>query len=376
MHITLVVPGLTSGGAERVLVLLAQGFLQRGHAVTVVTVSGEDTDFYILPVGIARVALNLRQKSPTLPDKVLNTMTRLIQLRLAIKKIQPDVVISFMAPMNIFTSIALLQTKYLKIGTEHISPNLCPCEYPWELLRHFAYRRLKKVASVSQAVNQELDCLPEEQKVVIYNPFLPIPETVDHPQLPPDVDPTKKWIVSMGRLTHQKGFDLLLKAFRVVANQHPDWQLLILGEGELRQDLENLRNHLKLSKQVVFTGAISPPFSILERSDLFVMSSRFEGFPMAHGEALVCGLPVIATNCSGVEELIRDGIDGILVPNEDATALAAAMDRLMSNEVERKSFASHAPEVLERFGLNRVLDAWESLFDEMLKKYHYAGSLE
>jgi GalNAc-alpha-(1->4)-GalNAc-alpha-(1->3)-diNAcBac-PP-undecaprenol alpha-1,4-N-acetyl-D-galactosaminyltransferase len=368
MRITLIIPGLTSGGAERVMVLLAEGFLQREHTVKVITLSNKDTDFYSLPPAIEHVALNLRKKSPTLLHGVWNTIVRFIRLRQAVKETQPDIVISFMAPMNIFTSLALFQTKYPKIGTEHISPKISPCEQPWKMLRHFAYLNLNKVVSVSQDVNKDIDCLPEVKKTVIYNPFIPIPNMVDQLSLPPGVDPNKKWITSMGRLTYQKGFDLLLTAFQTVANQYPDWQLLILGEGELKHDLENLRDQLRLSEQVVFTGAISPPFSILQNSDLFVMSSRFEGFPMAHGEALACGLPTIATDCSGVGELIRDGVDGILVPNGDVTALASTMNRLMSDEVERNRLATLAPEVIERFSLDKFLDCWEKLINEVLQE--------
>ncbi|MEA5571825.1 glycosyltransferase family 4 protein [Calothrix sp. UHCC 0171] len=368
MRITLIIPGLTSGGAERVLVLLAQGFLQRGHNVAVITLSGKDTDFYSLPPEIERIALDVQQTSKTVFHGLWNTIHRFIYLRRAVREVQTDIVISFMGSMNIFTSLALLQTKYPKIGTEHISPKICPCEQPWEMLRNFAYLNLTKLVSVSQDVNKEIDCLPAAKKTVIYNPFIPIPYLVENLQLPSGVNPDKKWIVSMGRLNVQKGFDILLNAFQKIAVQYPDWQLLILGEGELKQDLENLRDKLRLSEQVVFTGAINPPFSILKNSDLFVMPSRFEGFPMAHGEALVCGLPVIATDCHGVRELIRDEIDGILVPNEDVTALADAMSRLMSDETERNRLAKKAPEVLERFSLDKVLDQWEYLIDKVLKE--------
>jgi GalNAc-alpha-(1->4)-GalNAc-alpha-(1->3)-diNAcBac-PP-undecaprenol alpha-1,4-N-acetyl-D-galactosaminyltransferase len=370
MQITLIIPGLTSGGAERVMVLLAQGFLQRGHIVSVITLSGKDTDFYSLPTAIERIALNVRQKSPTLIHGVWNTIFRLIRIRQSVRATQPDIVISFMAPMNILTSLALLRSKYPRIGTEHISPKTILCEQPWERLRRFAYLNLNKLVSVSQDVNKDLEWLPEEKKTVIYNPFIPIPDITSKFRLPSGVDPNKKWIISMGRLSYQKGFDLLLTSFQAIADKYPDWQLLILGEGELKHDLENLRDQLKLSEQVVFTGAISPPFSILQNSDLFVMSSRFEGFPMAHGEALACGLPVIATDCSGVRELIRDDIDGILVPNEDVTALAAAMSRLMSDETERNRLATHAPEVLERFSLDKVLDCWEILITEILQEQY------
>jgi GalNAc-alpha-(1->4)-GalNAc-alpha-(1->3)-diNAcBac-PP-undecaprenol alpha-1,4-N-acetyl-D-galactosaminyltransferase len=369
MQITLIIPGLTSGGAERVMVLLAKGFLQRGHTVTVITLSSHDTDFYPLPLAIERVALNLRQKSPTLLHGLLNTFVRLIRLRQAVRKTQPDIVISFMAPMNIFTGLALFQTTYPVIGTVHSSAKIFPCSQPWELFRHPTYRGLQRIVSVSQGVDSEMTWLPKAKRTVIYNPFLPPKNFQDKIHYPNGVNPDKKWIITMGRLIPEKGFDLMLTAFQTIADRYPDWQLLILGEGKLRHDLEILREHLGLSESVVFTGAISDPFPFLKHSQLFVSSSRTEGFPMALGEALACGLPAIATNCSsGIQELMRDGIDGIVVPNQDVAELAAAMDRLMSDEVERNRLASRAPEVLERFSLDKVLDEWETLIDEILKE--------
>lgn len=371
MQITLIIPGLTSGGAERVMVLLAQGFLQRGHTVSVITLSSRDTDFYSLPLEVDRIALNLRQKSPTLLHGVWNTLIRLTRLRQAVKETQPDVVISFMGFMNIFTAIALSRSNYPVIGTEHCSLKMFPCGQPWELFRPVSYRRLQKIVSVSQGVDEELTWLPQAKRAVIHNPFLSVSTAQDQPYYPDGVNPGKKWITAMGRLIHEKGFDLLLNAFQKIADRHPDWQLLILGEGELQDEFENLREHLGLSKQVVFTGVIKNPFLLLQRSKLFVLPSRTEGFPMSLGEALSCGLPVIATNCSsGIRELMREGIDGILVPNQDVAALALAMDRLMSDEAERNRFASRAPEVLERFGLDKVLDQWETLIAQVLQNAH------
>lgn len=374
MNITLIVPELSSGGAERVVVLLAQGLTQRGHRITVVTISSEDRDFYKLPTTVHRVALNLQQKAPTLLIKARDMLVRIVRLRQAVNATQPDLVISFLASMNIFSGIALFGTPYPKIGTEHNSPKIDPCAQPWESIRRFAYPHLTKIVSVSQAVSQDVDYLPEARKAVIYNPFIAIAPSTSPLQLPAGVDPTKKWIISMGRLTPQKGFDLLLKAFEPLAQRYPDWQLLVLGEGYLKPELEQLRDQLGLSHQVVFTGAISPPFPLLQNSELFVMASRFEGFPMAHGEALACGLPVLATNCCGVKELLRDGIDSVLVPNEDIAALTQAMDRLMSDTTERQRLASHAPEVLERFSLETILDQWEWLIDQVLKERSFLPS--
>jgi GalNAc-alpha-(1->4)-GalNAc-alpha-(1->3)-diNAcBac-PP-undecaprenol alpha-1,4-N-acetyl-D-galactosaminyltransferase len=376
MQVTLVIPALTSGGAERVLVMLAQGFLQRGHSVTVITLSSKDTDFYSLPPAIERVALNLRQKSSNLMHGIWNTIVRLMQLRQVVRETQPDIVISFMASMNIFTTIALFKTKLPVIGTEHCSAKMFPCGQPWELFRRPTYRGLHKLVSVSQGVDSEMAWLPKAKRTVIYNPFL-LPKNFQDKIIhyPNGVNPDKKWIITMGRLIPEKGFDLMLTAFQKIADRYPEWQLLILGEGELRHNLEILRENLGLSESVVFTGSISNPFPFLKHSQLFVLSSQTEGFPMSLGEALACGLPVIATNCSsGIRELMRDGIDGILIPNQDVAALAAAMERLMSDELERNRLATLTVEVLERFSLDKVLDEWETLIDEILKERHLSAT--
>ncbi|WP_088889150.1 glycosyltransferase family 4 protein [Leptolyngbya ohadii] len=369
MRITLTITQLEGGGAERVMVLLAQGLLQRGHAVTVVTLSSRATDFYTLPPAVQRFDLNLKQKSPTVLHGIFNTVLRLVHLRKAIHASQPNIVVSFMAFMNIFTAIALLNTPYPIVGTQHCNPRMLPIGLPWELFRRFAYRRLTRLVSVSQGVDDEFDWLPEAQRAVIYNPFLPIDRfqaMLDYPQ---GVHPDRKWIVAMGRLTAAKRFDRLLTAFQQIADQHPDWQLLILGEGELRSELETLRDRLGLTEQAVFTGKIGNPFPLLQHAQLFVLSSQTEGFPMALGEALACGIPAIATDCSqGIRELMRDGIDGIVVPNGDQAALAAAMSHLMSDDAKRKQFASRAPEVIERFSLDRIIDRWEELFAEVLQE--------
>lgn len=369
MKITFTISQLEGGGAERVMVLLAQGLLERDHEITVITLSSAATDFYRLPSTVHRVGLDLKYKSPTVLHGIFNTVFRLIQLRKAIRRSQPDIVITFMASMNIFTTLALLKTRYPVIGTQHGSPKLLPIGQPWELLRKPTYRQLQKLVSVSQGVDGELTWLPQDKRAVIYNPILPIPHMPPLSQVPLGADPSKKWVIAMGRLTAAKGFDLLLMAFHQIADQYPDWQLLILGEGELRSELESLRDRLNLSQSVIFTGQINDPFALLQQSQLFVMSSRTEGFPMALGEALACGLPAIATDCSqGIRELMRDGVDGMVIPSQDVTALAHAMGDLMSDPVKRETFARKATEVVERFGLEQILDQWEKLISRVLKE--------
>jgi glycosyltransferase involved in cell wall biosynthesis len=145
--------------------------------------------------------------------------------------------------------------------------------------------------------------------------------------------------------------------------------LTILGEGELRTELESLRNSLGLSERVHLPGVVKNPYEVLLQADIFVMSSRFEGFGNVLIEAMACGVPVISTDCpSGPNEIIRDGVDGILVPNQDVDALAAAMDRLMSDEKERKRLSVGGIEAVERFSLEKIMGMWEKLLAQVVEE--------
>ena len=173
-------------------------------------------------------------------------------------------------------------------------------------------------------------------------------------------------MVAIGRLVDQKGFDLLLDAFAQLAAEYPDWSLMILGEGPLRVELVARARAFNLEQQVHFPGEVADPFPILREADLFVLSSRFEGFPNVLCEAMACGVAVISFDCpSGPAEIIRHGVDGILVPPGDVPALVAALDHLMRHQDERERLASRAPEVVKRFSRDKVLLLWEQLFEDV-----------
>lgn len=367
MKITLVISSLSCGGAERVLVSMAKGFIDRGHNVTVVTLSEKDHDFYVLPSDCTRIALGVLKQSANLAEAIANNIKRIAVIRQAIESSTPDVVISFLRITNVTTIIALLGTKHPVIVTEHNDARVFSYGVLWETLRRMTYPLCSCVVSVSQGVDLGFASLPESKRAVIYNPII-VKDSGDADELPTTINQDKQWLVSMGRLTEQKGFDLLLQAFAKIAPNYPDWQLLILGRGELRSQLSEMRDNLGLSEQVIFTGALSNPFAVLKQAKLFVMASRNEGFPMAHGEALACGLPVVCTDCpSGPGEMIRQDVDGLLVPNGDVTGLATAMADLMSDESRRDNLAARAPEVLDRFGIAAIVKEWESLIHKLME---------
>src|SRR5262249_25449025 len=153
-----------------------------------------------------------------------------------------------------------------------------------------------------------------------------------------------------GRLVPSKGFDVLIDSFSRIAARHQEWNLVIAGKGPEQTALDAQVRRLGLGGRVKLAGWFADPSEALGSAGLFVMSSRYEGFPNALLEAMAAGLPVISFDCdSGPSEIIRDNVDGVLVPAGDVALLERAMERLMSDETERRRLGECARDVVRRF---------------------------
>ncbi len=353
------------GGAERVLSILANHWAEKGWDITILTFA-DGPSFFDLHPSVKYSPLSLQKRARFAVQRFLANFKRLWVLRKAIKESQPQVVISFLEEINVHTLVSTIGLGVPVIVSERSEPSKHLHGGIWDKLRRWTYPLAAKVVSVTKSADDYLKWLPQDKRCVISNPVMSPSLSSDELQLPKGIDPGKKWLMAMGRLSYAKGYDLLLSAYQKIADKYPDWQLIILGEGSLRPELESLSKNLNLENRVVLPGSLKDPFLLLKKAQLFVLSSYYEGFVNSLGEAMACGLPVLSFDCpGGPREIIRHEIDGLLIPAEDVTALADGLDRLMGDEKELKRLAANAPEVVERFSKDKIVGQWEEVISSV-----------
>lgn len=365
-RVTLVTHALPVGGAERVLTLLANHWAEKGWIVTVITLAG-GKPFFVLDSRVQLRQLALGRMSR---HRVVAAASGLRGVRLLRKEIvgsAPEVVVSFLARPNILTLLACLGLQIPVIISERNNPKARPMgSWLWRTLRSVIYPGATALVVQTQTVLRSYPRRMRKKARVIPNPVVAPPSYAETTRVEPRDSFRAPVVVAMGKMNGlQKGFDLLLRAFAQINQRHPEWRLVVWGDGPMRCSLGQLRDELGLRGCVRFPGRTEHAFSALRQAELFVLSSRYEGFPNVLCEAMACGLPVISFDCPhGPSDIIRDGVDGILVPPDDVLALADAMEHLMSDDQERRRLGSRAREITERFPLERVSDMWEALFAE------------
>jgi GalNAc-alpha-(1->4)-GalNAc-alpha-(1->3)-diNAcBac-PP-undecaprenol alpha-1,4-N-acetyl-D-galactosaminyltransferase len=364
VRITLIIHAIGGGGAERVMSIVANYWAQHGNNVTLITLAeAERPILYQIDPAIKINQIGVIGDAPSFGDLLLTGWQRIRKVRSAIVNSNPDIVISFMNTANVITLTACRGLKIPIIVSDHIYPGREDANWIWQQMMKIAYKWADRVTVLTQ---NALPFYPAEagyRAIVMPNPIL-APE-IDR-QIPRFLPPNST--IAIGRLHPQKGFDLLIQAFAKIHDRHPDWQLTILGEGDERANLESLRDRLGMTASIHLPGRVNNVNDYLAQADLFALPSRFEGFPMALCEAMAIGTPVVAFNClSGPADIIDDGIDGVLVPPEDIDAFAEALDRLMSDPELRSHLATNAPQILERFGVEQVMQMWLNAIKPLIR---------
>jgi len=350
------------GGAERVLATVANGLAARGHDVAVLTFEAPGgRPFYALDAAVERIGLGIG--STTGPATPVATLRRMVALRRQVRRHRPDVAIGFMHSMFLPLAAALAGSGVPVVASEHIVPEHYRSRPLQALLLRLAPPLLARMTCVTEAAASKYPPALRRRIEVVPNPLEP---TADGRA---DVAPEAagpSTLLTVGRLTAQKDHETLIRAFALVAPDAPGWRLRIVGDGELRGRLEALVGELGLAGRVELPGSSADIASEYLAAQLFVMPSRYESFGLATAEALAYGLPAVGfEDCAGTNELIRHGVNGILVPGAtDRTgALAKALEELMSDPARRRELAQGNAVIPPRFRLDAVLDDWESLLE-------------
>lgn len=345
--IALFLPDLEGGGAQRIVLTLAKGFVARGIEVDLVLIKAEGPFLPDVPENINLINLLDTSNSRSL----LGALAAVYKLMRYLRHEHPDFLISSMSRPNILASIAkfLSNTKVQLILRED-NTELNVSDFPTRLGMRWFYHRANGCIAVSKGVKQDLMkvfSVPCEKIYTAYNPVdihqvaLMSKEEVKHPWFQSEDVPI---VVGVGRLVKQKDFFTLIRAFAVVRTERK-LKLVILGEGPLRVELEKLVYDLNIKNDVWMPGFVSNPYAYMKRSDVFALSSKWEGLGVVIIEAIALGMQVVSTDChSGPAEILDNGRYGKLVPVGDVNALANAVLDAFDESVEKTALYDRAEE--------------------------------
>lgn len=346
--IAIVIADLELGGGQRVAINLANA-LAKNNEVSFVIFKDAETH-YKLPGEL--IYLDCEEKS-NLAGKVYNVFKRAHKLKKLIQKEQFDYVYGFMETANFPTAMVFPNAA--------LSVHCNPREYSFfeRLLVKLTYSRVKNIIAVSEDVASILRVDFDLKNVSrIYNP-IDVEGTVA--QVDEPYQHSKPYIVALGRFHEVKRYDLLINAY-AQSKMQADCDLIIVGDGDLRLELEAQVKELKLENKVHFSGTLSNPFPHLAGAKFIALSSRTEAFPMVLIEALALQCPVVATDCpTGPREIVRHGENGLLVENENTEAFSNALDELFYNEKLLEKFRANAVSSIQHLTGEVIAKEWLAL---------------
>lgn len=360
-RIAFVLQGLGAGGSEHIVSQLCNHYAALGWTVSLLAFEHHEAAPYyahdpavrILPLG-----LKPERRGPVAAIRAMLTRQRL--LRQAIILTKPDLVVSFLTRTNILSVLAVRGMGIPVIVSERNNPALQKVGPVWRALRRWSYPRAAGLVTMTQGAMRHFIGATPPRTWVIPNPAH-IPDVAIGRQS------DGRTIAAVGRLVPQKGFDLLLEAFAQVAPVVPGWRLVLWGEGPDRIALEAQRARLGLEGRVDMPGVTARPCEWVARSDLFVLSSRFEGWGLVVGEAMAAGIPVISFDCEwGPAEMIEQNKSGVLVANGDVGALADALIALCQDTDRREALGRQAIERMRRFSPENILAQWHAAIVDVL----------
>jgi GalNAc-alpha-(1->4)-GalNAc-alpha-(1->3)-diNAcBac-PP-undecaprenol alpha-1,4-N-acetyl-D-galactosaminyltransferase len=354
LKIAFIISSLDSGGAERVLCLIANYWAKKKYRIVIITL-GNSTPFYLLEDNIQLEPLSLLKNSESVLSAIANNIGRIKAIRKRLLEIDPDIVISFMTETNIISTIGCKMINKPIIISERTCYDFLNSR-AWIILRKLVYKFSNALIVQTKYDKEKYSQL--SNKFVIENPL-------NFKGVIFKKSRREKNILAVGRLTREKGFDRLIRAFARLENK--TWKMTIIGEGSERKFLEQLINDLKLNTYISMPGRTKAIEKWYEKSSIFVLSSRIEGFPNVLCEAMAFGCACVSFDCTaGPSEIISDKVNGYLVKNGDIDALAAKLRFLINHPAERYRIGNEAIKIRERLDIDSIMSEWDQVIKRIL----------
>lgn len=371
----------SAGGVERVVSYKAGFFAEQlRYDVTIIVTEGRGRDCYF-PLSDKVKVINFELGFEELwrasfIKKVFLYLTKQRQYKRLLKaelmRIRPDFTISMLRrEINFLTSIHDGSKKIGELHVNRANYRNFEANDSNRLKRLFAkfwmrslVEKLKRLDQLVVLTDKSKASWPELSNVSVIPD--PIPIQIECGVGSVECGVRAKRVVTIGRYAYQKGYDLLLQAWAEVEKQYPDWTLDIYGQGD-RNSYCELMNNLGIdAHRCHLNGPVEDVVKTYQVSTIFVLSSRFEGFGLVLVEAMACGLPVVSFDCpAGPDEIITDGVDGLLVPSGNVQALAKELMALMADEDLRQRLGKQARQTAQRYDMKAIANQWETLFERV-----------
>lgn len=344
--ICIVAPSLQGGGIERALTTLSSHFVKRGHKVIYIACRA-GKHFYELDSNVVFREPSFVHTASS-HHKLLNYYKTIKFVRKQLKEFKPDTILSFGDIINPLALLANRGLGYPIYISDRISPKQNLGRFK-NFMKKITYRKATGIiAQTEQAAEYKRKVFGDDINLRV------IPNSLRDVEVFPDVD-KKNQVIGVGRLSFEKGFDRLIEAFAQVQG-YEDWNLVLVGDGPVRSQLEVQAEQLGMSRRVVFLGMRKDVDQLLAESKIFVIPSRCEGFPNALCEAMASPLPCIAFDGVPTENLITDHEDGLVLKDGDIEGLSDAMEQLMNDEDLRDALSRKAISIRQRLDEEKIGD--------------------
>ena len=352
MNILFTLASLGSGGAERVVTLLANRMNAMGHQVGIICLKYDDV-YYKTDEGV----------TVKMAEHLGHSLPELFWLRKYIRQEKPDVVIAFTEGVYCFTIAALLGTQIPVIASERLDPSAMT--WKRNLLKRLLLPYADWLVVQTRTIKEYFPKRIQKKTSVIFNPVSLTPSPSPKGEENGKSEEKMNRIISVARLFPQKNQEMMIRAFAKIAKKYLDWELVIYGEGPLRDKFEDLVSSLNLQEKVLLPGRTDSVIEKLQKSKIFCLSSDYEGMSNSMIEAICVGLPVVSTKVSGTDELILDGVNGLLVNIGDEQGMTDALERLIQDDELMRQMGEANRKKASLFQIDNIVNEWMELINRV-----------